>query len=293
MQKTFFGVPSRREAKYLVYHDESGTDRARERFLVQGALFVPELKWQGALDLLRKSRDGYSSRVHFVDLRDNTSSRKSRVAATWLSNYFASLSYYCPFKCMIADTASDSDQIRRFKKQHHLYNYTAMMAIRSAVPWCFGEYDTLELSIYSEFMDRSFDDNFTNYVPREVAKRANLKQKHSARAPAIVEPISDVVLVVGDPEKTKTEHAGHCEFIQLADLLTSAIGQIVNASAIQLIKIDLALLVASWIKDTTLPPWIQAHNLHRRFSVSCFPGADGDFYDVPLNITQKYQMKLF
>jgi len=293
MQKSFFGVPSIREAKYLVYHDESGTDRRHDRFLLQGALFVPEERWQHALDLLAKARGGYPGRIHFVDLRDKTTSLKGLAAWAWMDLFFASLSDFCPFKCMIADTASTLPHMTRFSKPHHLYNYTAMLAIRGGIVWSLKHLQRIHLSIYSEKASRTAEDNFVSYVPREVARRANLRRAGSARAPEVVEPIANVCLVEGDPANADPSAAGHCEFIQLADLLTSAVSQAVNASSAQAIKIDLGRFIAGWIGDTRLPPWTQALDLHRRFSVSCFPDAKGAFYDLPLAIVQRGQMPLY
>jgi len=292
VQKSFFGVPRAREANYYVYHDESGADRRHERFLLQGALLVPEERWQWALDLLDKARGGYRGRIHFVDLRDRTTSLKGQAARAWMDLFFTSLSDFCPFKCMIADTASTLPQIARFSKPHHLYNYTAMLAIRGAVAWSLKHLQRVHLSIYSEKASRTVEDNFALYVPTEVARRANLRPAGSAKGPEVVGPIANIILVEGDPTKVDPSLAGHCEFIQLADLLTSAVSQAVTATSAQAIKIDLGRFIAGWIDDTRLPPWTQAFDLHRRFSVSCFPDAKGGFYDIPLAITHRGQMPL-
>jgi hypothetical protein len=194
---------------------------------------------------------------------------------------------------MVADTAAKSEKINRFEKPYHLYNYTAMLAIRSAIPWSFKDYDQIRLQIYSEKMDRAEEDNFTSYLPKEIARRVSTKHQGRPKNPTLLEPIENVHLIPGDPHTAKPEDIGHCEFLQMTDILTSAVAQAINASAIQAIKIDIAEFMASWVEDTRLPPWSQDHGLHRRFSVSCFPDAAGGFFDIPLSIKSKGQMELF
>ena len=159
----------------------------------------------------------------------------------WISTDFELLAGACPFKCMIVDWAADPAALNHFKKPHHLYNFSAMMAIWSALPWSFADYDRLTLSIFSEYTDRTPDDNFTSYAPRQVARRSASKRAgHRPKAPTVQLPIENVQLVPGDPQNAAAELAPHCEFVQLADLLTSAVAQAINASSSQGIKIDLA-----------------------------------------------------
>jgi hypothetical protein len=293
MQKTIFNTSPYQIADYFVYHDESGTDYAHSRYIIHGALFIPKNKWQVSLEELNASRLGYSGRIHFVDLRDNTSSVKGEAAWNWMTSYFGKLSYYCPYKCMVIDAKSKSKIITRFTKPYLLYNYSAMLAIRSALPWSFGEYDQIRLNIYSESTDRSPEDNFSKYVPRELVRKTALRETGRPKCPSVIEPINDVQLIPGNPKIASSEELCHCEFIQLTDLLTSAVAQAINASSTYVIKIELAEFMAKWIEDTRMPPWIQDKGLHRRFSVSCFPDSKGNFYNVPLSIKNKLQMDLF
>jgi hypothetical protein len=106
-------------------------------------------------------------------------------------------------------------------------------------------------------------------------------------------PAGEVTLVAGDPRRAVPELQGHCEFIQLTDVLTGALAQALNAPASQRVKLDLGQVAAGWIEDSRQPPWHQHKHLHRRFSVSCFPNAGGGFYDVPLGIKGRGQMRLF
>ncbi len=58
-------------------------------------------------------------------------------------------------------------------------------------------------------------------------------------------------------------------------------------------KIALAEMVAQWIEDTRRPPWLQTKELHRRFSVSCFPDEQGRFYNPSLAVMNRNQPALF
>lgn len=292
MQQSLFGAPALRKSEFAVYHDESGMDRSKDRFLLQGALFVPIRKWKSFLDHLMSARDGYSGRVHFSDLRDKTSSKKGSVASKWLDLYFASISSDCPYKCMLADTYSKHNQITRFTKDFQLYNYATVLAIHGGISWSLIDYERISLTIYSEETSRSPDDNFTTYVPSQIHLRVNRRRRPHSRAPLLDSQPPRVKLIPGDPAKATKEDFGHCQFVQLTDLITGAVNEAINSRAIQQIKIDLGKLVASWIQDTRLPPWVQSQALHRQFSISCFPDSSGGFYDVPLTIATKNQLRL-
>ena len=99
-------------------------------------------------------------------------------------------------------------------------------------------------------------------------------------------------MIPGDPARAEAEVAQHCEFLQLTDAITGAVAQVVNASASTEVKLDLAALVGEWIQDTRQPPWLQSKDLHQRFSVSCYPGPSGEFFDVPLRISNRNQPRL-
>jgi hypothetical protein len=287
MQLSAFDVPSEKSETLNIYHDESGTDIAHERFQLHGALMVPTRKFQAALEVLIMARQGYDGKIHFVDLRDKSSSPKASVAAKWLNIFFTDVSSYCFYKCMVVDMNSPAFDKKRFSKPHLLYNNTALLAVFSGITWSFKAYDNVHLSIFSEALTRSKDDNFEIYLPNELIKRSH----NSKNCPDVVVPSMKVTLVNGDPRKVETALACHCEFIQLTDLITGSIRQALNANASQEIKIDLGKLIASWIGDTRLPPWLQKNHLHRRFSVSCYPSSTGEFYDVRHAIMTKDQLR--
>ena len=276
---------------FCVYHDESGTDTTHDRFQLHGALLVEQAHWPRALAALSAARGNYAGRIHFVDLRDNARNPKATIAAEWLRLYFGELSRTCAYKCMIADTAAPGFDPARFPRPFQLYNHTALLAIFGGITWSLKPYDEVELSLFSESISRPGEDPFLTYLPSELARRA--RRRKPGAGPRVRVPAGSVALVPGDPRKAAPEMRGHCEFIQLTDVLTGAVAQALNAQASQRVKLDLGTLAAGWIEDSRRPPWHQQHHLHRRFSVSCFPDAKGGFYDVPLAIEGRGQLRLF
>ena len=278
---------------FYVYHDESGVDQRHDRFQLHGALFVPAGRWQRALAALTLARGSYAGRLHFVELRDKGRGHKAAVARAWFNLFLGQLAQDCYYKCMIADTQSPAFQPERFAQPYQLYNYTAALAVFGGLVWSLRHYDGVRLRVFSEFRTRPRDDDFASALPREVARRAALKRRRSPGAcPEVLAPIGLVRTIAGDPARVPADLAGHCEFIQLTDLLTGAVAQALNARAQQRVKLDLAAVTAGLIEDTRRPPWRQDKHLHRRFSVSCFPNARGGFYNVPLGISARGQPPL-
>ena len=285
VQLSVFGVSPEKIGSFNVYHDESGTDLAHDRFQLHGTLIVPTSKFQSALQLLQNARNGYDGQIHFVKLRDNTNSPMSLVAAKWLNLFFNEISNYCFYKCLIVDMHSPNFDKEKFSTPQLLYNHTALLSVYGGITWSLGKYDRVTLFIFSEKMTRASNDNFEVYLPQELARRAGNNNK----CPQVIVPLEKVKLIIGNPRKVEPSLAEHCEYIQLVDILTGAVSQAINAKASQQIKIDLGNLIADWIGDTRLPPWLQENRLHRRFSVSCYDG-NSKFYDVQLGILSKNQL---
>jgi hypothetical protein len=77
------------------------------------------------------------------------------------------------------------------------------------------------------------------------------------------------------------------------DLITSNVPQALTSRSSQPAKIALAEMIAHWIEDTRKPPWLQTEELYRRFSVSCFPDSQGQFYNPSLAVLNRNQLALF
>jgi hypothetical protein len=174
----------------------------------------------------------------------------------------------------------------RYTENYQIYNHFAVTAIWSGLRWCFPHVAKLRLQIISEEMSRSHEDDFGTFVPDRLKRKALNRLDIVFEQPALI-------TVPGDPQVAPPEHHHHCEFLQLTDLLTSAIAEAVQAKANRMIKQDLAQHIGQWIADTRELPWLQEYDLHRRFSVSCYPNEKGDFYDVDLAIKKRRQNELF
>lgn len=287
------GMAGRRLGHFAIYHDESGTDPTHDRFEFHGVLIVPIAARSSVLAKLARSRKGYGGRIHFVDLRDRGSAEKAGATARWLDLWFEDLSFDCPYKCLIVDRQSPAFRASSYPNHHDLYNHAAGMALTGAVAWSLGSYDQIDLALYSEERSLSHEDPFLTSVPRYLALRVHRKRLQGrVKYPELDPPPGAITPVPGDPAKAQGELGLHCELVQLTDALTGAVAQAVRASAAATVKLDLGTMVSGWIEDTRQPPWLQASQLHRRFSVSCFPGKGGGFYDVDLRISSRDQPPL-
>ena len=282
VQKPLFtGLPPPVPFRVIAYHDESGHVGKKQRFLLHGILFVPNSDAPNILLALERARDGYRGSIHYADLRDNNT-EKGKAARTWMEIYESHLGTMCYYKCLIVDMESPSFDRASYTENHHIYNRFAAMAIWAGIQWSFPRIEHLELRIVSEEMSRKPDDRFHTYVPAQLAQKASGKRGLSFGSPALI-------TVPGDLGAVPMENRHHCELLQLTDLLTSSIAEAVQAKASRAVKQELAMKISNAVLDTRALPWLQKRQLHRRFSVSCFPSEDGDFYDVDLAIRRRLQ----
>ena len=297
-QMTMFGVPANPEIAFNVYHDESGTygPGAGDRWLLHGILFVPATKQYEIFTALQNTRQevGYHEEVHYVKLRQSVVGPKARCAKSWLRTYAGQFSETCFYHCLAIDTHSPGFQHNRFGEPYHAYNYFARVAIIGGIAWSLKRYPRVLLKFHSDDKSRREGDNFASYIPQQVCKR--IKEKREKRAgnyPEIRLLHPEVVSVISEPTKVIPEMKHECELIQLVDLMTSNIAQVLTGRSGQKAKIALAEMIAGWIEDTRKPPWLQAKELYRRFSVSCFPDGKGRFYNPILATTNRFQSPLF
>jgi hypothetical protein len=292
-QTSFPQIPTTRAGSFGVYHDESGTDPEHSRFLFHGILLVPEHKASTVLSRLSAARKGYQGRIHFSQLRDRSAGDRTAATARWLDLWFEDLSYDCPHKCFAIDRGSPTFDPSKYSSHHDLYNHAAGMALTSAVAWSLNTYDRVKLSIFSEERALRPDDPFTSWLPKYLISRvAKKRYQGKVKYPQLEQPLAPVTMVFGDPARVTTDACSHCELLQLTDALTGAVAQAINASAESEVKLDFGAHVGQWIDDTRQPPWLQSKDLHRRFSVSCYPGPKNDFFDFPLKISNRRQMTL-
>ena len=297
-QLTMFGVPPRREVAFNIYHDESGTytPSGGERWLLHGVLFVPIASQAQFFDQLQEVRvdSGYYHEVHFRTLGKSTTGPKGRCCASWLDLCAAQFSTRCYYHCLAVDTDSTAFMPDRFGEPHQAYNYFARTAIVGGIAWCLGDYPVVALKLHSDCKARLEGDNFEEYIPREVAGAIEEKRRGRPGAYPHIRLLAErVVLVDSDPMSVHNSLRQECELTQLVDLVTSGIMQALTAQSGREGKLALAELIAAWVADTRKPPWLQREELHRRFSVSCFPGPDGGYYKAALSVTSRHQMRLF
>ena len=297
-QLTMFGVEPEPEAAFNVYHDESGTyaGRGGERWLLHGVLLVPASKQEEVFTILQQARQetGYWEEVHYIKLRSSVHGPKASCGRKWLHLYGTYLSDFCYYHCLAVDTWSPAFEHERFSAPQYAYNRFARMAVEGAIAWSLKKYSRVALRFYSDSKFRIEGDNFADYLPRQVVTSLTKKrQKKPSAYPAVRLLHPQVIGVESNPRKAEPELLKESELIQLVDLLTSNIAQALTGRSSQKAKIALAEMVAKWIDDVKKPPWLQTRELHRRFSVSCFPDSRGRFYDPALAMANKGQKSFF
>ena len=293
-----FGVEADPEIAFNVYHDESGTyvPAGGARWLLHGVLFVPVEKQSQLIEALQHVRRdvGYFEEVHYRKLRQSTTGPKAQCARGWLHLYVAQFSEFCYYHCLAVDTHSSGFDHSQFPAPHYAYNRFARMAIEGGIAWSLKQYHRVALRFYSDSKFRQEGDNFAGYIPRQVMKAIEEKrQRKPAAYPEIRLLHEEVIAVDSDPIQVAPELREESELIQLVDLMTSNVAQALTGRSGQKVKIALAEMVAHWIEDIRKPPWLQTKDLHRRFSVSCFPDEHGRFYTPGLAVMTRNQLPLF
>lgn len=104
---------------------------------------------------------------------------------------------------------------------------------------------------------------------------------------------SPVQLVSSDPEKVGPHERCLSEMVQLADLFSTAISQSIARTSSQTVKLNIAELLVPFIEDIREVPWMQRHDLHRVFTLACYPNPRGEFYNPVLKIRDRRQPNLF
>lgn len=288
------------EITFNCYHDESGTyaphaTNGGEQWLFHGILLVPQQKQPDLLAQLQAVRQqtNYFGEVHYKNLR-KPAGPLAACTKGWLQCYLNN-AQHCYYHCLAINTHSPQFDHSRFSEPYHCYNYYARTAIVGAVSWSLARYHkhTVTLRIFSDPKRRAVDDNFAAYIPAEVGRSIQQKkQAKPAKYPTLAITES-VCMVSSNPAEAEADLKDASEFVQLVDLLTSNIAQAIKSSSNRKGKINLALRISDWIDDTRKPPWLQSKELHRRFSVSCFPDESGNFYDAALPVKEKTQPMLF
>lgn len=297
-QLTMFGVPANPEFAFNVYHDASGNCvlSTGDRWLLHGVLFVPEGKQSEVHKALQQVRQdvGYYEEVHYTKIRGHPTGPKARCVQGWLNFYARQFSEFCFYHCLAVDTHSPGFEHDRFGELPHAYNRFARMAIEGGIAWSLNHYQRVALRFYSDAKFRQEGDNFATYIPEQTCKSiAEKRQKRPGHYPEIRLLHPEVIPIDSDPAKVEASLREASELIQLVDLITSGVAQALTGRSGQKAKIALAKMVAQWIEDTRKPPWLQTKELHRRFSVSCFPDSKGQFYTPALAIRNKKQPALF
>jgi hypothetical protein len=296
-QLTMFDVPANSEISFDIFHDESGTYvlNGGDRWLLHGVLFIPEMKKINAYSALQDARRDtkYQAEVHFSKLRNHVKGPKTNCAKAWLNLYTRQLSGFCFYHCLAIDTHSPAFK-QNSCEAYLVYNRFARMALEGGIAWCLKKYRRIAIKFYSDGKRRGNGDNFTQYILRETCSSISCKRQESPnKYPEIRMKDPEAICITSNPGEATIDIRQECEFIQLVDLITSSIAEALTCNSDQKAKIGLAQIVGRWIDDVRKPPWLQTAELHRRFSLTCFPDENGNFYTPSVPILNKNQPGLF
>lgn len=267
-----------------VYHDESGAFGC-SRWCLTGLIWCREENESGLVDQMMQVREGhkYWGKIHYSELParfEGTYNVDAKVARDWLNLYIRNLSYRIWFNVIAVDTQHKTYNAANFGHSFHAYNRFTAMALYSGLKWHFSNNSQIKLSLFSDdkiqrpgtsLGDGMKTDNFEEYIIKRLHRDAQADRS----CPSIT--FKSPIRMVNIPKtRRKVDIKNEEELVQLCDLLLGSIYSAITLSSSTEVKRWLGKTIAPLITDTRLEPWKQAFNLHRRFSVSYFPGVKGN-----------------
>jgi len=302
IQPPLIEVPSQ-PLQIGLFHDVSGS-YGRDQWIVWGYLFCKRDSEELVSRILREARgaEGCWSPLHFADLPGSwggAGKHKPRTAYRWINRTRMLLASDLWFHAFALDTRGSGFNGSHFPRKFHLNNRFCRMGLTSAIPWFFKGVE--RLSIEAFFHRQSFEggapgdgampgedcDNLGEYIIRETTKDAMNRHKSKPTIWPAVEFPGPVRFLSIDPADEDEVHHSKCELLQLTDVMLGAIRQAIDGTSRRKTKRELASIVGEWAADVRRKPWEQKYRLHRRFSVSYFPGPKGEVYpDGPLRLSE-------
>lgn len=302
-QQPLFHIPSQPLEVYL-FHDVSGS-YGQDQWIVWGYLFYKRSSESNLLTFLRESRAAEEcwSPLHFADLPGGwggEGKHKPRTAFRWLEGIQAHFKSDLWFQAFGLDTKDSGFDRSQFPRKFHLNNRFCRMGLTSAIPWFFKGIDTL--SIESIFHRQTFEgetlagigapgedyDNLGRYIVSEISKDSTNRHRSQPTLWPKVRFKGPVKFLSINPKDESDADHPKCEFLQLTDIILGAIRQAIDGNSHRKTKRELASIVGQWAADVRQKPWVQEFGLHRRFSVSYFPGPSGKAYsDGPLRLSAR------
>lgn len=288
-----------RDKGVLVFHDESG-DYGYSKWVFTGLFWICEEHVQEIDKALKAERENEncSSEIHFSEFPKSFNGdygAKARVARRWLTIYKNMWAHKAWFNVLAVNTRHLLYDKHRFTQNFHAYNRFTAMAVKGGLAWHFGDADLLKLRMYSDEKSRRpqgllgdgiTTDNFEQYLTKRLQEDT---QKYKGPKVKLVEPVQCLSCHKAGPFSTEQE------IIQLTDLLLGSVATAVERKSDRPAKLWFGKEVCVLMEDIRLKPRNQRHGLHRRFSVSYFPGKSGQIYnDGQLKIRDnENQLRLF
>jgi len=302
-QPALFDLPAA-PLKVTLFHDASGT-YGQDRWLTWGFLFCRKESESVIFDMLQEARQAEKcwSPLHFADLPGSWGGKgkhKPRTVYRWLEAARLALASDIWFHTFALDARSPGFKAENFPRKFHLHNRFCRMGLMSAIPWFFK--GVHKICIRAFFHRQTFEgirmeeagragvdyDNLGDYIISQTVKEARDRNHSQPNLWPRVEFEGSVRFISIDPQDEAPAYQAKCELLQLADIILGAVSQAIDGASRRKTKRELASIVGEWAADVRKEPWEQKLGLHRRFSVSYFPGARGDAYsDGPLKLSSR------
>jgi hypothetical protein len=257
-------------------HDEIKPERGRNPFLAHGVLFVPETWLLPLTDALHRARKAHSyfDEIHWREIKGaSRHSKPYSVARAWIEYYIGTALRGCPFKAFIVEDGVNrsfpypSDE----GYPEHLFRST-MSTFVGGIAWSFYKESKLLVDVVFDETDSELDREVARRISSELQAECNTRRITSTkRYPwTRIEPVR---FVSSNPKQVSSEDWLFSELIQLCDLLLGA-----SFQALKLMpepdkagRRQLARSITKVLADTLELPWLQDHQVHRKFSVSLYP----------------------
>jgi hypothetical protein len=282
--------------EWWIFHDESGNiGNSKDRWVVIALLFI-NLTTMGPLYsrmiAIRNAAD-YWGKIHFCEFPESFRgefSKKPCVGKKWFqvaSQFFGKgIKYFA----VAIDQKHDKFEWHRFSERFHAYNRFTAISFKASLSWLFHRLREIQVRIYSDKkIERPKNDlailnsdNFHDYLQRRISDDTS---PESYKGPKVILLDKIRSLTFKNIYNKNNVPPPELEFLQLSDVMTSAVAEAVYPKSKREAKTWFAKQMALILNDSRKKPWNQEFDLHRNFCISYFPDKRGKFHgNGPLGI---------
>lgn len=225
MSADLFGVQDApKEMRCFVYHDERFSGK---RWLYHGFLFVPVMDKEAVLTELDGSRrtTGWAKEIHFKDLQ--TTRNENDCARLWIELFCTSIfrrAYYYFFG--VDQSRLAQGLWKAGTRNARVYNRFFQIGLYGAIKWFFlnpkTAFERVEiLKVFSDAKHRVPGDRFHEQPIQDLLSLAGSRQEP-------IEFLHKRIIEVESDHRKEKNYPLDSQLIQLADVLTGAMGQTID-----------------------------------------------------------------